>query len=201
MTSYNEEQGTNRYAVQDWPDGSPNAIMLPHIAVLGKMGSGKTTAADALVRAYNYNRASFAELLKEVARLIWGADAVKDREKLQKLGVAVRDIEENSWVGALERRIENWRGPVVIDDCRFPNEYWALRHRGFTFLRVHADEAKREDRLMRNGKLQSREQFTHISETALDNIDADLDLFNNDSITEFERELYLTLERLNHQRL
>lgn len=177
---------------------APN-LGLPHVAIIGKMGSGKTTGADHLVRAYGYNRASFAELLKEVAVLIWGEEARKDRRKLQELGVAVRKIDEDAWVEALIRRISNWRGPVVVDDCRFPNEYWALRHMGFMFIRVRADDAKREDRLMRNGKLQSREQLTHVSETALDDIDSDLGLYNNGTEQEFEQSLTSQIEILQRR--
>ena len=172
---------------------------LPHIAIVGKMGAGKTTGADILVRLLGYNRASFAALLKEVAALIWGHSAERDREKLQKLGVAVRDIQQDAWVNALLRRIEGWRGPIVIDDGRFPNEYWALKHRGFKFIRVRADDHKREDRLMRNGKLQSRAQLEHVSETALDDIDADLGLFNNGDELAYETGLLDLIERLRKQ--
>jgi cytidylate kinase len=169
---------------------------LPHIAIVGKAGAGKTTGAEILCGRLGYNRASFAAILKDVARLIWGADATKDRGKLQKLGVAVRDIQEDAWVNALLRQIESWRGPIVIDDCRFPNEYWALKHMGFKFIRVRADEPVRQDRLMRNGKFTSHEQMNHISETALDDIDMDLGLFNNGSGESYEAELLSLVERL-----
>lgn len=150
----------------------------PHIAIIGKMGSGKTTCAEMLERELRYSRGSFAARLKEVASLIWGDSARTDRQKLQDLGVAVRGIQEDAWVDALVAQLLVWRGPIAIDDCRFKNEYWALKHLGFKFIRVHCDEAIREDRLVRNGKLQSREQFKHISETDLDGIDADLDITN-----------------------
>lgn len=175
-----------------YPDGGPpgeSILDLPSIAVIGKMGAGKTTCADILKDAYKYQRASFAARLKEVAVLIWGPDVLKDRGKMQDLGLKVREIDENAWVGAVERQISEWVGPVVIDDCRFPNEYWALKHRGFKFVRVWASEPIREDRLMKNGKLQSREQFNHISETAIDNIDADYDITNEDEYTDLVRDL------------
>lgn len=150
---------------------------LPHVAILGKAGAGKTTGAEYLARNYGYAILSFATLLKDVSAQIWGEDARKDREKLQRLGVAVREIDEDAWVNAALRSIRSDL-PVVVDDCRFPNEYWALRERGFVFVRVEAPEETRIDRLQRNGKLQDISQLNHVSETSLDDVFADHRIVN-----------------------
>jgi hypothetical protein len=83
-------------------------------------------------------RLSFAAPLKEIAVRIWGKEAMTDRAKLQGLGVAVREIEEDSWCDMLTRQVRDLRAsvaggtqPFVVDDCRFPNEYWALKELGF----------------------------------------------------------------------
>lgn len=143
------------------------------IAVIGRAGSGKTTAAEYLADIHGYIRVSFAGTLKEVATHIWGPDARTDRDKLQKLGMAVREIDPNAWVNAALRavRLHDEAGSdekFVIDDCRFPNEYWALKELGFVFLQVQAPEITRIERLQRNGKLTDVEQLNHVSETALD---------------------------------
>ncbi len=146
---------------------SPSWTELPDVAFLGKAGAGKTTAAEFLVEHHGYTRLSFAALLKDISVQIWGEDARTDRDKLQKLGVAVREIDPDAWVGALGRSLDRG-GPIVVDDCRFPNEYWMLKVDGFVFIEVCANEALRVDRLQRNGKLQDISQLTHVSETALD---------------------------------
>jgi hypothetical protein len=61
---------------------------VPNIALLGKAGSGKDTAAEpAGGELYPYQRVAFADKLKDVATIIWGPGARTDRTKLQKLGV------------------------------------------------------------------------------------------------------------------
>jgi hypothetical protein len=154
-------------------EGSRTATRLPDIAIVGKAGAGKTTAAEHLHCRHGYLRVSFANILKDVAATIWGPEARTDRDKLQRLGVAVREIDQDAWVNAARRTIEGpgygKRGfPIVVDDCRFPNEYWMLKELGFRFLRVHASETLRVDRLQRNGKLQDISQLNHVSETAID---------------------------------
>lgn len=157
---------------------------LPSLAVIGKMGAGKTTIAEWLVAGAGYTRGSFAAKLKDIATLIWGLDALTDRDKLQRLGTAVRDIDEDAWVNLAIRQMESQRrtSPVysrfVVDDCRFPNEYWKLKEQGFLVLRVVADEDLRVQRLEKIGKLQDRSQLHHISETALDEFDADYTVTN-----------------------
>lgn len=169
---------------------------LPNIAFVGKMGAGKTTAAEYVRAEYGYTILRFAGLLKQVAQMIWGVGADRDREKLQRLGVAVRDIEENSWADAVFRDLDKMIGPVVIDDCRFPNEYWGLKERGFHFVQITAPEALREDRLQRNGKLTDRAQLQHVSETALDDIlEPDKTIINaNTTAWDFEDRIRVHLE-------
>lgn len=182
---------------QTLPDWAPN------IAVIGKMGAGKSTLADLLIEHWGYRRLSFAAKLREVAVSIWGESARNDRAKLQGLGVAVREIDEDAWVNAAMQTMQNYRRGLhlvgadsdevmrdmerpmrfVIDDCRFPNEYQVLREQGFVFVQIEADETVRIDRLQRNGKLTDVSQLNHVSETALDGYSADYKIVNNESDT------------------
>lgn len=157
---------------------------LPDIAFIGRAGSGKSTAAQYLFNRHEYATLSFASRLKTVASQIWGDDP--GREKLQRLGVAVREIDRDAWVHPITSIIngrEPGAPPAVIDDCRFPNEYEALKGLGFVFVRITAAQSTRVDRLKANGKWENEEQLEHISETALDGYEVDHTI-NNGSGTE-----------------
>ena len=125
------------------------------VGLAGWAGSGKDTAADALV-AVGYQRRGFADALKELARRI-GWDGHKDdtgRQLLQELGLGCRDIiGADVWVDALMHTID---GPTVISDVRFANELAAI-----------ADHAGVVVRVTRPGVRPAR---GHLSETALDDV-------------------------------
>lgn len=177
---------------------------VPNIVLFGKAGAGKTTCADLLIGHFpcGYRRYSIAEPLKDIAATIWGSSARTDRHKLQSLGVAVREIDEDAWINLAAQKIErettrpeyldglHYRGgAAVVDDCRFPNELRVLKGLGFVSIRVTAPRNDRLARLQANGKLQDEAQLDHPSETALDYHDADYVIENT------EGELHL-LDRL-----
>lgn len=98
-------------------------------------------------------------------RLAWLVNAVgweaakgvrEVRRTLQRLGTeAGRNIlGENVWVDAAMRQVDAIDGPVVITDCRFPNEADAVRARGGIVVRIVREALPAGD--------------THPSETALD---------------------------------
>lgn len=183
---------------QQRTQGSPP--MLPNIAFIGKAGAGKTTASMYLTREFGYASVSFAWPLKKVASELWGHDAATDRDKLQKLGVAVRQIEPDTWVNLAIENIKYVRAamggvPVVIDDLRFPNEYWALRDEGFVIVRVLAEEVDRIPRLQASGKWQSHEQLSHISETAIDDLPADHNITNTVTKDQFYSTINFVINR------
>lgn len=144
------------------------SVEKPDFVFYGKAGAGKTTCANYLTAKHGYSKLSFAAELKRIAVQLWGEEAFTDRGKLQALGSTLRKIDEDVWVNCFIREYEaSDYGPVTNDDCRFPNEYWRLKERGFLFVRVMAPEEIRVDRLQRNGKLQDLDQLNHESETAL----------------------------------
>lgn len=171
-------------------------VGFPDIALAGKAGAGKSTAADLLVEL-GYEKRSFATGVRDAAAAIWGDEARNDRDKLQKLGTDVaRMIDLDCWCNLLVHRLQNERGfgfdekpPVVVDDLRFPNEYWALKSEGFVIVRVGAERNRRVDRLKANGKWQDEEQLEHVSETALDDLAADYFVANDGTKDELYDEL------------
>lgn len=152
----------------------------PHIALIGGAGAGKTTLAQHLVDRYAYSRLSFAQPLKDLSCALWGQKRGFERERLQRLGVAVRDIDPDTWVDLLTSDLAEWHSarPVVVDDCRFPNEYQALRELGFVFIKVIADPNDRLLRLRRSGKTTTPAQLMHASEAHWEEFACDHYLYN-----------------------
>lgn len=103
----------------------------------------------------------------------YGWETAKDRfpevrRTLQRAGQSVREQDPGFWLGLALDKVtvaDTWNLPVVITDCRYPNEAEALRVRGFRLVRV-----------MRPGY--SDTDATHESETALDDYPADATIAN-----------------------
>lgn len=176
------------------------------ICFIGKAGSGKSTAAELLERV-GYQRRSFAAPLREVVVSLWGELARNDRTKLIGVGMAMREIDPDVWANKLVTNLHAERKPwaeaglalpvAVIDDCRFHNEYWALKAEGFVFIRVIADEDVRVRRLQGNGKAITIEQMQSPSETELDDIVPDWTIANNGDYETFVAAVAQTVGRIN----
>lgn len=163
---------------------------VPNVAFIGRAGSGKSTAAQHLADTYGHTVKSFAAPLKAIARGLWGEPG---REELQKLGVAVREIHEDTWVDCLARSIRGQAGrdalndiwsAFTVDDCRFPNEAAMLRAERFVLVRLTVPRDQQILRLTANGKWQNEEQLDHESETALDDCPVDYTYENTGDVME-----------------
>ena len=126
------------------------------VAFIGQPGSGKSSISEELRKILKWDRLSFAaQLRNEVAYALnlrdgrsgltaWAdhmdqmADpAAKDKYRplLQAYGSFRRAEDPDYWVNkALADMEEGVR--YVIDDCRYRNEYEALRARGFKFVHL-----------------------------------------------------------------
>ncbi|MGW1859354.1 deoxynucleotide monophosphate kinase family protein [Streptomyces collinus] len=132
-----------------------------NIALLGKAGSGKDTVAAHLVAEHGYTRLAFADPLKDMALEVnpfvtWvagepirlatlvnnhGWDRAKEmfpeiRRTLQHMGQTVRERDRSFWIRALLRAAVQIRGPIVVTDVRYLNEYAAMQRAGFSTVRV-----------------------------------------------------------------
>jgi hypothetical protein len=142
-----------------------------NVAFVGHMGSGKSTAANELIKL-GYVKVSFADALKKLATEACGMKE-KNRELLQKLGVGIRQIDPDFWVKAAFQVVKGANSiykPVVIDDLRFPNELKACQENDFKVFRVVRD---RDIRISSFG-LDPGVTYDfegHISETALDSVE------------------------------
>lgn len=128
------------------------------IAFTGLAGSGKTTAAKALVHFHGYSRISFADPIRRMLMAIGlTAEDMADRKEvphaligfntprvaMQTLGTewGRRTICDDLWLKIARRDIEQARAfpdfaGIVIDDCRFDNEAELIRSLGGVVVKV-----------------------------------------------------------------
>lgn len=170
--------------------------MIKIIALTGKAGAGKTTAAKYLFEKHKYRRLRFADGIKNMLKLGLGIsdeyiDGNKKEEPCSELGgVTVRHamrtlgtewgrdmIYPNIWVDALDRELHNYISECefskfVIDDLRFVNEATYLdklkKEKGYAVLIVDIDRTN-----------SAVEESKHVSETQRNNIEPDHIIFNN----------------------
>jgi hypothetical protein len=163
------------------------------IALAGRAGTGKDTAADYLEQHYGFARAAFAEPLKEMIEQLLteaGLDhawlheprlknivipelGVSARQMMQTLGDWGRNMHPDWWVRLLARRMGLVGGAahapvhdrIVITDLRFGNEADWLRSVGGRVIRLHREQAP--------------SVHQHISEAQVATLRADVDLMNH----------------------
>ena len=153
------------------------------IGFIGKMGSGKTTAADFLVDSYQFTKHNFKDGLNAELRELypdildhfrrcygWTEEtdilsvkpAPKETRQLQqKHGTEVRRGQDKDyWVKKWIHKYQNmFSDNVVVDDVRFFNEVEAIKNMGGIVVRVERDDIK--------------DTGDHASETELDGYEAD----------------------------
>ena len=151
------------------------------LGLSGKKHSGKSTVAEYLVEKHGFVEISWAAPLKDFIGMglmgfthdqVYGDgkevvdEFWKDtpRAFLQKIGTDLfREMDEDFWVKVGQRQIEQLKAmgvkKVVVSDCRFPNEFKAIKDMGGFTLRIAREDYHTPD--------------FHASETALDGVDAD----------------------------
>lgn len=126
------------------------------IAISGKARSGKTEAAKAIAMANpNFYMLSFAKPLKRMAMdqfglteediedkkrvITLGGKDITVRSLLIEIGLMYRRIDPDFWVKKLWNEAEScitFDRDIVIDDMRFKNEFYFLKAKGATTIRV-----------------------------------------------------------------
>ena len=84
-----------------------NIIKFDRVAIIGKLGSGKTTFADSLSK-YGYVKMSFAKKLKDIVIELFpesDKSGDKNRHLLQSLAEKIKEIDENVWVNYIIKSI------------------------------------------------------------------------------------------------
>ena len=124
------------------------------IGISGRRGVGKTALANYFVGEYGHLKFSFAEELKELAKVIFPLTDVDlnsitrkekkfrdydftPRELLCNLGDFVRYHDKDYWVKKTLSKCSKKGIDYVIDDVRYPNEAEAIKAAGGKLIRVN----------------------------------------------------------------
>ena len=145
-----------------------------NICLLGRSGSGKTTAAQHL-STKGFLPVSTGALTRRLCRDLYGDE---DREHLNRLTDTILGVDQEFWVRITLQQISE-HGRIVFDSARTPAEYDILRGRGFRMVRIVADKATRFARLAARGQQFRLTDDDHHTETSLDMHPADAVVVNN----------------------
>lgn len=150
------------------------------IAVSGKMGSGKTTLVNKILKQHSDKRiacVSNAWPLKKVAHELCGMsleEEKKDRSLLIGLGNVVREREVDRLVKMAVKKaayLAQYNDIVIIDDLRFKNEALMLEKHKFKMIRCEVSDEIRKARIefkYPEMKEIHFKNFNNTSETQLD---------------------------------
>lgn len=191
-------------------------MSLFNVAIVGKMGAGKSSLANFLVDVHQYTRVANAGALKTLAQMAYGPidkgqtygvikainmgsnldyrmgeAKVSGREILQGLGQVVKEFDRDFWLKAMSRDMENKNPPFVCDDTRFPFEAEFLRQQGWIIVKLYVPKEVRAERYERlYGRQPTQEELSHPSETEVDDIQEDLGLSGEEPIESLVRQLF-----------
>jgi dephospho-CoA kinase len=150
--------------------------MAYRIGFAGKMGSGKTTLANCLVRDMRFSKLSFADSVRYTQKRLF-PNRDNDRKLLQDIGMKMREIDKNVWINQVFNYVDIMdksgnRLNYVIDDVRFINEVDNLLAKGWVVFKLECPLDIRKERLIKSGKPYDGID-SHPSETQLDSITKD----------------------------
>ena len=167
------------------------------ICISAKAQHGKDTVANFMKECLEAKGkrvlvTHYADLVKYVCKTFFNWDGQKDekgRTLLQYVGTdIVREKEPDYWVGFIADMLyffgDQW-DYVLIPDTRFPNEIDYLKNAGFDVLYIRVIRENFESPL-------TEEQQKHPSETALDDYEAEVLLYNDSTL----ENLKFSVERL-----
>lgn len=180
-----------------------------NVAIVGKMGAGKSSLANHLVDVHKYTRVANAGALKALAAMAYGpidksetyrvtipcsvhsGDSHEEREisgrqVLQGIGQIVKEFDRDFWLKAMMRDIDTkGNGPFVCDDTRFPFEAEFLKERGWIIVKLYVPKDVRAERYRSlYGRVPTEAELNHPSETEVDDIEEDIGFSGESPIEE-----------------
>ena len=180
-----------------------------YIAISGKIGAGKSTAAGIIVdylkthdnwriNTLGIKRTAFARKIKDLSAYVFETEAeVQNSQEgkntinsttgltygqlQQKIGSMFREnINPDFWINILFASLHPEENIYIIDDLRMRNEAAALKERGAIMIRINGDPA--------GINMASTRDKNHPTETDLDNYDSWDIIINNDCDIELFKE-------------
>lgn len=169
------------------------------VALMGKRGSGKSTAAAYLVDQYGFKLRKFADPLKDMLRAIGLTDEEIEGDlkqqpcellmgrtpvhAMQTLGTEWGRylIHPDMWADHWIRRTQGGRF-IVCDDCRFPNEARCVRANGGRIIEII--------RPAKDNPLEGDQHSSHASESTMVETTPDFVVQNSGTILELGRMVY-----------
>ena len=147
------------------------------IGVVGKMCSGKTTLSNYikayLIEKYNIELKSltFAGKVYDIAYDLFDMKQ-KDRKLLQQIGSMMRQIDKDIWIKYVMKQAKG--KDVMVEDCRYRNEFEALCDDGFIMIKINIDGEYQAERLKKtypDTYEQHLANLTHASEMDIDGLE------------------------------
>jgi hypothetical protein len=188
------------------------------IGITGRKFHGKDTLSDYLVQNHGYIKLSFAQPVKDIAKIVFGFNEeqlhgdlketiderwnITPRECFQFIGTELfRDnigkilphVRENIWAYCLVEKIKsqlkiNPEKKFVISDLRFPNEIDALKSL--------EDSSNIQCKIIRihRPNVPINDSCKHISEELIDQLIVDHEIINDSDMKSLFDKLYLLLK-------
>lgn len=191
-----------------------------NVAIVGKMGAGKSSLANFLVDVHQYTRVANAGALKALAQMAYGPidksetyritttlpfgetvqHELSGREVLQGIGQTLKEFDRDIWLKAMVRSMETMQGPFVCDDTRFPFEAGFLKGKGWIIAKLQVPEEIRMNRYQHlYGRIPTEQELNHASETEVDNIQEDILLDGEKPVIDLAEELFRFMDQLEYQ--
>lgn len=189
------------------------------VVLCGFAGSGKDTVADWLMARGWRKMSFAATLKDAVAAIFgWPRDMLEGatvesrswrdqvdawwarrlniphltpRWVLQNIGTEVMrgHFHDDIWIAAVERAIENHKGPIVITDCRFPNEFRAMCKYGCQIYDIRRGPPPPWFQSLRDGEITRPPVDLHASEWAWISEHTDATIMNDGTLEELYDQL------------
>lgn len=186
--------------------------ILPDIAVIGKMRSGKDEFASILLElGYQVRRIAFGDSMKGMFSnsFPWIPMDPKPIQLLQQFGQSMRAIDEDVfikptlsklWFEKMLAKNNNYsykQKSYVFTDVRQPNEYEAaVTEAGFIPVRVYASEKTRVARMIANGETVSQDILQAPTEKYLESFSVEYTISNDGTREEFKQEIIELIKKI-----